>query len=595
MTISQWGDKYYKLPEEHGGGDWRTKPIQKGIADAMCAAHLERITVKKSMRVGYTKLLNLVVAYHIHADPCSTLIVQPTIEDAEGYSKDELAPMIRDVPVLQEKIKKGESLKKIRYPGGATTIVGANSPTGFRRITVTVVIFDETSAYPKNTGTDGDPVRQGEGRTFSAFNRKIINGSTPGVEGECRIDKEYKRSDQRYYYVPCPHCGHSHVLKWANFKWPDGKPEKAHFVCPSCKRDIEETDKLDMLAKGEWRATEPFTCCGKEQKPQRWDALGGALCEECGLPASDHGGFHLWAAYSDLPNAKWSKLAEEWDKVKDDLEERVVYINTIRGECYKETVDEVDWKPLYQRREDYFAEEKEIVPEAVRIILGAVDTQDNRLEFKSVGIGEGEEAWILRRKIFFGAPDDEGTQAQLDRELEHVYTHAYGHQMTVTACGVDVQGHYYNTMVEYCAYRQHVCLALRGGNDIAAPSIRPPTRNNEFKIPLYTLGVNTTKNRLLPRLKYKFPGRKYIHFPKNNDFEQDYFEQLTAEEVVYEKKNGLMYRVFKCPSGVRNEAWDLLVYVFSVLWIYNPDLSEIFALDNESDEEYEEESGWMNQ
>ncbi|WP_369669625.1 phage terminase large subunit family protein, partial [Enterococcus faecium] len=59
LTISQWGDKNYVLPEEHGGGKWKTKPFQIGIADAMCDPEEERVTVMKSMRVGYTKIVDL--------------------------------------------------------------------------------------------------------------------------------------------------------------------------------------------------------------------------------------------------------------------------------------------------------------------------------------------------------------------------------------------------------------------------------------------------------------------------------------------------------------------------------------------------------
>jgi phage terminase large subunit GpA-like protein len=48
---------------------------------------------------GTAKFLNHVAAFHIHQDPCPIMIVQPTIEDAQGYSKEEIAPMLRDTPL----------------------------------------------------------------------------------------------------------------------------------------------------------------------------------------------------------------------------------------------------------------------------------------------------------------------------------------------------------------------------------------------------------------------------------------------------------------------------------------------------------------
>ena len=54
----------------------------------------------KSARVGFTKMLDHVVGYYLHQDPSPILLVQPRVEDAEDYSKTEIAPMLRDTPVL---------------------------------------------------------------------------------------------------------------------------------------------------------------------------------------------------------------------------------------------------------------------------------------------------------------------------------------------------------------------------------------------------------------------------------------------------------------------------------------------------------------
>ncbi|TOP22874.1 phage terminase large subunit family protein, partial [Vibrio parahaemolyticus] len=57
--------------------------------------------VMKSARVGYTKILDHVVGYYLSHDPSPILVVQPRVEDAEDYSKGEIAPMLRDTPVLK--------------------------------------------------------------------------------------------------------------------------------------------------------------------------------------------------------------------------------------------------------------------------------------------------------------------------------------------------------------------------------------------------------------------------------------------------------------------------------------------------------------
>jgi phage terminase large subunit GpA-like protein len=89
LTLSQWADKFAFLSAESSAeaGRWHTLPYQKGIMDAVTDPRVEQITVMKSARVGYTKILNHAIAFHIHQDPCPIMLIQPTIEDAQGYSK----------------------------------------------------------------------------------------------------------------------------------------------------------------------------------------------------------------------------------------------------------------------------------------------------------------------------------------------------------------------------------------------------------------------------------------------------------------------------------------------------------------------------
>ena len=116
LSLSDWADEYAYLSAESSaeGGRWKTLPYQKGMMDAITNPDIEQVTIMKSARVGYSKILNHVIAYHIHQDSCSIMVVQPTIEDATGYSKEEIAPMLRDTPCLHglvsdAKAKDGEN------------------------------------------------------------------------------------------------------------------------------------------------------------------------------------------------------------------------------------------------------------------------------------------------------------------------------------------------------------------------------------------------------------------------------------------------------------------------------------------------------
>jgi phage terminase large subunit GpA-like protein len=357
MRLSEWADAHFVLSAESSAepGRWRTLAYQRGPMDAITDPNVERVSFMKSARIGYTKMIDATVGYFIHQDPCPIMVVQPTVDDAEGYSKEEIAPMVRDCAVLTDLVgaeaprrgrpKKGkeresstktssETILLKKFPGGLVEVVGANSGRGFRRRSRRVVIFDEVDGYPASAGNEGDPVKLGERRAEYYWNRKIIAGSTPLIAGASRIEELFEAGDRRRYYVPCPHCGHMDYLKWSGesgdasghvMRFPDG-PASAHFECSSCHGKIEESSKREIIERGEWRAQGEFT---------------------------GHASFHIWAAYSSSPNASWSQLVQEFLDAKSDPLKLKTFVNTVLGETWQERGDAPDWERLFNRRETY--------------------------------------------------------------------------------------------------------------------------------------------------------------------------------------------------------------------------------------------------
>ena len=249
LTLSQWAARYGVLSRETSAqtGRFKSFAYQDGIMDSITDPTVTRVSVMKSARVGYTKILDLALGFFLHQDPCPNLVVQPRVEDAEDYSKTEIDPMIRDTPELAElagDLKARDSgntiAKKTLRNGASIAFVGANSPGGFRRITVRNVFFDEVDGYPvSGAGMEGDQIALGIKRSETFWNRRAVIGSTPTVKGSSRIEKSFEESDKRRYYVPCPHCEEMQVLEWGGvdtahgIKWEkdeqgNGIPETAH-------------------------------------------------------------------------------------------------------------------------------------------------------------------------------------------------------------------------------------------------------------------------------------------------------------------------------------------------------------------------------
>ena len=109
MTVSQWADKYRRLSSESSAepGRWRTSkaPYQREIMDAVCDMRVQKVVIMSAAQIGKTDALILnPIGYYMHYDPSPIMVMQPTIQMAETFSKDRLSPMLRDTPVLRDKV-----------------------------------------------------------------------------------------------------------------------------------------------------------------------------------------------------------------------------------------------------------------------------------------------------------------------------------------------------------------------------------------------------------------------------------------------------------------------------------------------------------
>ncbi len=567
LSLSEWADTYGVLSAISAAeaGKWKTLPYQRGIMDAITDSSLDEVWVQKSARVGYTKCLNWAVAYHIHFDPCSVLLVQPTLEDAQGYSKEELAPMFEDVPVLRGLVSDAKAkdssntiLQKI-YPGGTISIVGANSPRGFRRVSRRLVAFDEIDGYPASSGEEGDPVKLGMRRAEYFWNRKILGGSTPTVKDHSRIEKAFKSGDQRRYFVPCPQCHEPQYLKFENLKWPEDNPREAYFVCEANGCLIEHKHKRWMCETADkWE---------REGRP----GYGWVATAVSGSPK--RASFHIWAAYSYSPNSTWGDIACEFLEAKSDPHLLKTFVNTVLGETWEEEYSaRVNAHELAQRAEIY---PDGRAPEGVLVCTAGVDVQDNRLAIQIDGWGEGEERWVLSYQEIHGDPAKDELWAQLEAVLSAPIEHANGVLLRVRSAAIDSGGHFTHEVYNFARlHRAKQWVAVRGASQRGKPIIGSPSKvdlnHKDLKLKrgatVYVVGSDTAKTTLFARMKQKEPGPRCIHF--SADLTPEYFDMLTAEKQVTRYLKGHPIREWVKKDGARNEALDVSVYSFAALQLF---------------------------
>ena len=549
--MAEWADRERRLSSEASAaaGRWITSraEYQRGIMDAISDPTLRDIVVVAGAQVGKTEMLLNVIGFHIHHDAAPILLVQPTLEMAQAFSKDRLAPMLRDTPALKYKVKDPRSrdannttTHKV-FTGGHISLVGSNSAAGLASRPIRVVLCDEVDRYPSSAGSEGSPILLARKRSATFHNRKMVMVSTPTNKGASMIESQYQESDQRQFFVPCEDCGTVQTLKWANVQWEKDKPETAFYNCEACGSVWDDPKRNRSVRKGEWVATADFT----------------------GIA-----GFHINGLYSP-----WTVLA---DAVRDFLVAKKapdtlrVFVNTFLAETWEdqgETVGDID----FQSREDDWGE---TVPDDIVVVTAGVDVQDDRLELEIVGWGRDEESWSLGYKTLYGDPSTPHLWNDLDNILKVAYTTENGRQLGIRAACIDSGGHYTQAVYNFVRPREgRRIFAIKGMGGEQRPLVSRPTKNNIGKIKLFAVGTFPIKELIFSRLRVQSEGAGYCHFPAGRS--DEYYQQLAnSEKIVTKYQKGFPRRDF-VKTRTRNEALDCRVYAYAALCILSLNINAV--------------------
>lgn len=560
MSVSEWADEYRQIPAEYGAdpGRWVSKNYQIPIMDAFTAKGVNKVVAMLGAQLGKSEILFNLLGRYIHLDPCPMLMVQPTVEDSQDFSKERLTPTVAMTPVLSARIHEqksrngGNTILKKLFPGGYLSLVGSNAPSGLAKRSIRVLVCDEVDRFSTSAGTEGDPVNLAEKRTSNFWNRIIGLFSTP-TDRTSRINREYMLGSQEEWRYKCPNCGEWHWLTIDNMRYEyatfenDGQKsyevKKVWWICPDCGYEYTEAEVKNM-----------------EQ---------GYIALNPGVTAVRS--FHVNAFTS--PWVHWTDIVREYLEAQDDEESMKTFVNTRLAEIYDPDSKIEDLEPLLARREDYGAE----LPEGITLLTAAVDTQDDRLEYEIAGWGRGEERWGIEKGILLGVPDyDSPVWEMLDRLLAKEWHFKDGRTLKVSRTFVDYGGHYSKQVADYCLKRKALQrVPIRGAQTFGVPLIGPIRPSQVPGAKLLYVGVDDGKQHIMQRLKaITEPGPKYSHFPldEQRGYTRTYFKGLLAERLVIEKHAGTLVKKWKnIAADKRNEPIDLMVYNLACMRSLLPD------------------------
>lgn len=571
LKVSEWAEEYRYLSAEEGSeqGKWHNKPMPHlvELMDAPLEPGVEVTLALFPSQSGKTQAGLNFLGYSIHQDPCPVMIIGPTVEWVERYSRTRLAPMVRDTPVLRDRISDPRSrnsdntLLSKTFPGGYVLLVGSNAPGTLAGPPIRRVLFEELDTMERSAGTEGDPFMLGYRRTVRFYNRQIFVVTTPRVRGLSRSEDLWKRSDQRYRMAPCPECGELQPLWFSleyrpqEFKDPpdagflkwdtddEGHPVNVRYVCAGCKAEIPEEKQAWMIAAGQWVPT---------RKLRRT------------------AGFRMNALLSRYWT--WSRIVEEFLESKGELQTLKVFVNTVLTEYWELLGEVLDPTSLMARKRAY--PPNVWAPRGVLVITAGVDVQENRLELFVWGWGVGDEAWAIDKEIFYGDTSRDEVWDMLTPALSKTYLHEDGDQYRILSVCID-SGYNSQRVYRYCRGKTARRVFATKGSDtrglpVVSSSHKKRTGKERRPVELFIIGTDDAKGIVTSRLKITEDGPGCFHYPDRPEFDAEFFAQLASEKPEIGKdRRGRRKRIWKQIRD-RNEAFDGLILAFAALQLLNP-------------------------
>ncbi len=584
LSVSEWAEENIYLPAvdsaEPGKYNLERTPFNREILDELgYTSRAQIVTVMKGAQLGLTTLGNIFISYIIGHQPGPILYVLPTLDTAKRTSKQRLQPMFDACPavkglVADQKAKDASNSVMMKvFPGGILVFAGANSASGLRSMPARYLILDESSGYDSDIENEGDPSELAKQRTVTFNrNRKIFQPSTPTVKGLDRIEREFENSDKRYYNVPCPHCKeiapiwfssdtrYGYEVKWDTTIDDDGvkthHPESAHLICPACSGRIDEKHKTWML---------------QEKNGAKWIATAEG--------DKYHVGFHINSLYSPIGFYSWESAVSSFLEATrlakmGDISKLKTFTNLILGETWYTKGTEISHSFIWNRREFYNAE----VPAGVLYITAGIDVQKNRIEATTYGWGANSEVWAIEHKVIHGDPSNRSDKIydKLDNFIfDTTYQHENGYGMKINCAGIDT-GFLATQLYDYIRTRQNKgVFALKGdagaeGALIVSPAAKAKEGRAKRPVNLFRVGNFESKRLIYAKLMLKDRGPGYVHYPVRDEFDDNFFKQLTAERIEEKLVKGFRKRRFVLKPGQKNEALDTFMYALATLQIANP-------------------------
>lgn len=558
LTVSEWAGKYRFLDERSSSmpGKWKNEmtPYLVGIMDEFNNYQTEKIVFCKCTQLGGTEALNNMICFSVAQDPAPMMIVYPTSELADSVVEQRIKPMLKASKETKKHFKERNSTKKeLQFDNMYISIVGSNSPSELASRPIRYLFLDEVDKYPNESKKEADPISLAVERTKTFNNRKIYMCSTPTTRTGHIWEEKEKADIEKHYFVPCPHCGEFIELKFSQIRWPDDneklsaadKAEFAQYICQECGSTINDSDKMEMLQKGEWRTVKENTKFTKTVA------------------------FWINTLYS--PFTRFSQIAKAYLIAKDDTEALHNFTNSWLAEPWEDTKLKTNAETVMERQTDL---PEFVVPEWTRLLTAGVDVQETSLYYIIRAWGDYLTSQLITRGQVTSFRD-------IERIMNLEYMKPDGTVKLVDLCLID-SGDQTDEVYDFAAMNSEWCLPSKGTssmiNYFKLSSVNK-TSSKAYGMTLALVDGGKYKDMIAGRMKRENGTGSWMVF---DGIDLEYCTQVTAEHKITEKGGGgkLRTRWVQKTSHADNHYLDCEVYGMAAADILG--VRSLFLQDNNS-------------
>ena len=197
------------------------------------------LCVMKAAQVGMSTLEIVKNIYDAQRYGLDIIYTLPTDKDVQQFVGGKVNRIIQQNDILRSYTTDKDTIEQKRIKDSMVYFRGTWTNRAAIMITADRLVHDEIDSSKQ------DVVKEYQSRLQHSKHKQIHVFSHPSVPN-VGIDISWKKSDQKHWFIRCPHCKREHFMEWPR----SIDIQRRLFICKYCQAELSDSDR----SNGRWVA-----------------------------------------------------------------------------------------------------------------------------------------------------------------------------------------------------------------------------------------------------------------------------------------------------------------------------------------------------